>query len=251
MILPSSSLLNLHERIKNATSLRNKDNIPEQVWNLHQTNQLPAVIAVSKLVPAKIIRSFYLAGQRNFGESYLQEFLIKFHELKDCTNDIVWHFIGPIQSNKLKKIAQYFDWIHSVDSYKIAHKLSEFRQTFGNKKTPLNICLQININGESNKRGIKPENAIDQAKEISSLPRIRLRGLMTIPQATNNYDEQLQNYKNLATIFNEMTYAGIKMDTISAGMSNDFEAAIAAGSTMVRIGSLLFGQRAIKTKEMP
>lgn len=237
------SLLNLRQHIKNAMTLQTTENMPSEVAALHIYKQLPNIIAVSKKIPAKIIKNFYLAGQKNFGESYLQEALNKFQELEDCKNDIIWHFIGPLQSNKLRKIVQHFTWIHSVDSYKIAQKISEYRQTLTERSNPINICLQINISGEPRKRGIHVDEAIKTATQIATLPAICLRGIMAIPQATKNYDEQMQAYKNLAIIFHNMVRHGLKLDTISAGMSNDYKAAIAAGSTTLRIGSMLFGNR--------
>lgn len=243
MISATNSLSVIHERVKNAISLRKKENIPEKIFNLQTIEQVPSIIAVSKLVSAQTIRDFYAAGQRDFGESYIQEALNKFHELGDCKSDIVWHFIGPIQSNKLKKIAQHFDWIHSVDSYKTAEQLSNHRQKLISKPLPINICLQVNISQENSKRGVHPDDALSVATQIATLPFIKLRGLMTIPRATNKFSDQFQDYKKLASIFNQMLTAGLKMDTISAGMSNDFEAAIAAGSTTIRVGSILFGDR--------
>lgn len=200
-----------------------------------------ALLAVSKTKPASDIVSAYQSGQRHFGESYLQEALQKQHEL--ASFNISWHFIGPIQSNKTKAIATNFSWVHSVDRLKIAKRLSEQRP----KHLPaLNICLQVNISAEESKSGVKLDELAQLIAEVSDLPNLKLRGVMTIPEPESNYDAQCKPYQMLYQAVQQLKYPDI--DTFSFGMTGDLKAAIAEGSTIVRIGTALFGARAYPEK---
>ena len=194
------------------------------------------LLAVSKTQPAAAIREASRAGVRDFGENYLQEALEKQAELTDLS--LTWHFIGPIQSNKTKAIAEHFDWVHSVDRLKIAQRLSDQRPE---PLPPLNICLQVNVSGEASKSGCEPQDVPALAQAIAALPRLRLRGLMTIPEPTDDPAEQRAAFARLRQLQNELD---LELDTLSMGMSQDLEAAIAEGATWVRIGTALFGARA-------
>lgn len=192
------------------------------------------LLAVSKTQTADKLRSAYALGQRAFGENYLQEAREKQQALADL--EIVWHFIGPIQSNKTREIAEHFSWVHSVDRLKIAKRLNEQRPE---SLPPLNICLQINIDNESTKSGITLSELPELAQQIADLPKLTLRGLMAIPAASDHFEQQRATLKQLSDAMNQYP----NMDTLSIGMSNDMEAAIAAGSTIVRIGTAVFGKR--------
>ena len=194
------------------------------------------LLAVSKTKPAKDISAAYQAGQRHFAESYCQEALKKQQELGAF--DITWHFIGPIQSNKTKVLAKHFDWVHSVDSLKIAKRLSEQRSS---AFPPLNICLQINISGELRKSGISLEELPQLSEQVAVLPNIKLRGVMAIPQPEEDFERQRLPYKILYQAVANID--NLELDTCSFGMSGDLIAAIAEGSTIVRIGTALFGER--------
>lgn len=196
------------------------------------------VIAVSKTFPATAIREAYAAGQRDFGENYVQEAVAKMDALADLP--LTWHFIGPIQSNKTRDIALRFDWVHSVERLKIAERLSQQRpEGFA----PLAICLQVNVSGESTKSGVDPSAVLTLAKAVSSLPRIRLRGLMAVPEPTLDVAVQRERFRVVRELAQQLRTAGITIDTLSMGMSDDLESAIAEGATMVRIGRALFGER--------
>lgn len=196
------------------------------------------LLAVSKAQPAKALREAYNAGQRRFGENYLQEALNKQNELSDL--NIEWHFIGPIQSNKTQAIAQHFDWVHSVDRLKIAQRLDAARPE---NLAPLQICLQVNVSQEDTKSGLASEDISELALAVQSLPRLKLRGLMAIPAPTQNTDEQRAQFKQVRELYEKLKSQGFKLDTLSIGMSEDFPAAIAEGATIVRIGSAIFGPR--------
>ncbi|NIE76089.1 YggS family pyridoxal phosphate-dependent enzyme [Pantoea sp. Ap-967] len=193
------------------------------------------LLAVSKTKPASAIREIHAAGVRDVGENYLQEALAKQDELRDLP--LIWHFIGPIQSNKTKAIAEHFDWVHSVDRLKIAQRLSEQRPA---GLAPLNICLQVNVSGEDSKSGCAPADLPALAKAVAALPNLRLRGLMAIPEPT---DERAEQEAAFATLRQLQESLGLGLDTLSMGMSHDLEAAIAQGATWVRIGTALFGAR--------
>ncbi|MHB2083609.1 YggS family pyridoxal phosphate-dependent enzyme [Pseudomonas sp. UBA6753] len=193
------------------------------------------LLAVSKTKPASAIREIHAAGVCDFGENYLQEALTKQQALSDLP--LIWHFIGPIQSNKTKAIAEHFDWVHSVDRLKIAQRLSEQRPA---GLPPLNICLQVNVSGEDSKSGCTPADLPALAKAIAALPNLRLRGLMAIPEPT---DDRAAQEAAFATLRQLQEGLGLGLDTLSMGMSHDLEAAIAQGATWVRIGTALFGAR--------
>lgn len=193
------------------------------------------LLAVSKTKPASAIREIHAAGVCNFGENYLQEALTKQQALGDLP--LIWHFIGPIQSNKTKAIAEHFDWVHSVDRLKIAQRLSEQRPA---GLAPLNICLQVNVSGEDSKSGCAPADLPALAKAVAALPNLRLRGLMAIPEPT---DDRAAQEAAFATLRQLQEGLGLGLDTLSMGMSHDLEAAIAQGATWVRIGTALFGAR--------
>ena len=197
-----------------------------------------SLLAVSKKKPADDLRKAYECGQRNFGENFLQEAQAKILELVDL--DIVWHFIGPVQSNKTKILAESFDWVHCVDRLKIAQRLSLQRPE---SAPPLNICIQVNIDGETTKSGVAPEQIYDLATSINQLPRIKLRGLMAIPAQRPDFDSQREPFAKLAHALRDLQQRGLDCDTLSMGMSGDIQAAIAEGSTLVRIGSAIFGER--------
>jgi len=204
------------------------------------------LIGASKTKPAALIQQFHQAGLKDIGENYLSEALEKQEQLSNAqqsnqTNStICWHYIGQIQSNKTKQIANHFQWVHSVDRLKIAQRLSAQNE----QTKPLNLLLQINLDDEQSKAGINLDQAKPLCQQISQLDNIQLRGFMAIPKPRENFDEQLHCLKQLSELKHTInTELGLNMDSISAGMSNDLEAAIAAGSTMVRIGSDLFGKR--------
>ena len=194
------------------------------------------LLAVSKTKPVEDMAAAYLAGQRHFGENYLQEALKK--QLELGAYDITWHFIGPIQSNKTKALATHFDWVHSVDSLKIAQRLSAQRSPHLQK---LNICLQVNISDEPSKSGIALSELPQLCKQIAKLPNLKLRGVMAIPAPQRNFEQQRLPYKTLYQAARELKQ--FDLDTFSFGMTGDLEAAIAEGSTIVRIGTALFGER--------
>lgn len=197
------------------------------------------LLAVSKTKPAQDLREAYAAGQRKFGENYLQEALDKQKQLQDL--DIEWHFIGPIQSNKTRAIAENFDWVHSVDRSKVAQRLNDQRPAH---LPPLNICLQINIDNESSKSGISLAELPALLESLQALPHIKVRGLMAIPAPRADSHAQQHALEPLANALHQLSGHSPEFDTLSMGMSNDLEAAIAAGSTMVRIGTDIFGARA-------
>ena len=193
------------------------------------------LLAVSKTKPAAALREAYAAGVRDFGENYLQEARAKQVELADLP--LSWHFIGPIQSNKTREIAEHFSWVHSVDRLKIAQRLSEQRPA---DLEPLNICIQVNVSGEASKSGCTPQDLPALATAINALPRLKLRGLMAIPEPTENRAEQDAAF---ATVRDLQQSLNLGLDTLSMGMSHDLESAIAQGATWVRIGTALFGAR--------
>jgi pyridoxal phosphate enzyme (YggS family) len=197
------------------------------------------LLAVSKRHPADAIRDAFACGQTAFGENYAQEMLEKAQQLRDLA--IEWHFIGPLQSNKTRSIAAVADWVHAVDRFKIARRLSEQRP---DHLPPLSICLQVNISQEDRKSGISPIDLPTLAKEIVRLPKIKLRGLMAIPKAETDFNKQRQIFAKLRSLQETLQQEGIdQLDTLSMGMSADMPAAIAEGATIVRIGTAIFGAR--------
>jgi hypothetical protein len=202
-----------------------------------QTGEV-SLLAVSKWHPAARVRLFHSLGVRSFGENQLQEALGKQQELTDL--DIEWHFIGTIQSNKTRAIAENFQWVQSVDRQKILRRLAAQRPI---QSKPLNICLQVNIDLEPQKGGVAPGEVLRLAELARDLDNIRLRGLMAIPRLTSNVEEQRQSFRKVRSLFEMLKNEGYDIDTLSMGMSADLEPAIAEGSTMVRIGTDLFGAR--------
>jgi len=207
--------------------------------NIYRTdNSDVQLIAVSKTRPPDAIREAWAHGQRMFGENYVQEAVEKINALQDL--DIEWHYIGPIQSNKTALIAQNFDWCQSVDRSKIARRLSAQRP---DDKPPLNVCVQLNISAEETKSGTDETSLWSLADEIATLEHLTLRGLMTIPERQTDFEQQRQSFNRMHALFEQMQHRYNSVDTLSMGMSNDLEAAVAAGSTMVRIGTDIFGAR--------
>ena len=196
------------------------------------------LLAVSKTVPAKVLREAYSVGQKGFGENYVQEALDKMIDLSDLP--LEWHFIGPLQSNKTRSIAENFSWVHSVDRLKVAQRLSEQRPAH---LPPLNVCLQINTSGESTKGGVALDEAEDIARTISLLPRLKLRGLMTIPAPAHELFVQRVPYAQLHELLGRLNAIGLNLDTLSMGMSHDLTAAVLEGATIVRVGTAIFGNR--------
>ena len=196
------------------------------------------LLAVSKTFAPDVLREAYQAGLRCFAENYLQEALGKIAALHDLP--IEWHYIGSIQSNKTQAIATNFAWVHSVDSLKIARRLSEQRPAH---LPALQVCLQVNISGEASKGGVTPEQAGSLAQAIVKLPRLELRGLMTIPSPSDEFAVQRLPFGRLRDLRDQLNQQGLQLDTLSMGMSHDFVAAIAEGATMVRIGTAIFGSR--------
>jgi pyridoxal phosphate enzyme (YggS family) len=196
------------------------------------------LLAVSKIFAVDALQDAYHAGQRSFAESYVQEALDKMKALQDL--EIEWHFIGPIQSNKTRAIAENFAWVHSVDRLKIAERLSEQRPA---NLPPLQICLQVNISNEASKSGVASNDAEALASAISRLPNLKLRGLMAIPAPSNDVVIQRNGFAQLRQLRDQLNQQGLQLDTLSMGMSHDFAAAIAEGATMVRIGTAIFGNR--------
>jgi pyridoxal phosphate enzyme (YggS family) len=198
------------------------------------------LLAVSKTFDADAVRSAHAAGQRAFGENYVQEGVAKIEALADLRAQLEWHCIGPLQSNKTRVVAAHFDWVHSIDRLKIAERLAEQRPA---GLPPLQVCLQVNVDGGANKSGVAPEDALALAQAVAALPRLRLRGLMAIPEPAPDFASQRALFLRAAAVFEQIRGAGIEVDTLSLGMSADLEAAVAAGSTMVRVGTAIFGQR--------
>ncbi|WP_322043066.1 YggS family pyridoxal phosphate-dependent enzyme [Paraburkholderia sp. J67] len=213
-----------------ASAARNAGRAPESV----------ALLAVSKTFPADDVRAAHAAGQRAFGENYVQEAVDKIDTLADLRAHLEWHFIGPLQSNKTRPVAERFDWVHSVDRLKIAQRLSEQRPA---GMAPLNLCLQVNVSGEDSKSGVAPEEAAQIAHAIAALPNVRLRGLMSIPEPAQTLDAQRAPHRQLRELFDALRADGLALDTLSMGMSADLEAAVLEGATLVRIGTAIFGAR--------
>ena len=200
-----------------------------------------ALLAVSKTFAAGEVRAAYAAGQREFGENYVQEGLEKSAELSALP--LIWHFIGPIQSNKTRAIAEHFDWVHSVAREKIALRLAQARPP---ELGPLDICLQVNVSGEASKSGVAPEEVRPLAEAVRTLPRLRLRGLMAVPEPSDDIELQRRRFRGLRILLEQLNAAGFGLDTLSMGMSQDLEAAIMEGATIVRVGTAIFGER-VKT----
>jgi len=200
------------------------------------------LLAVSKRQPLDAMQTAYEAGQRAFGENYLQEGVDKRQTM--TATDIEWHFIGALQSNKTRPAAEGFDWVHAVDRLKIARRLSEQRpEPLG----ALQCCIQVNVSGEASKAGVSPQALPELAHAMAELPRLRLRGLMTLPEAVTGFEAQRAAFRELRQLQDALIADGLALDTLSMGMSNDLEAAIAEGATLVRLGTAVFGPRPEKT----
>lgn len=197
------------------------------------------LLAVSKTFPPEAIREAYAGGQQDFGENYVQEAIEKIRVLADLP--LIWHFIGPIQSNKARTIAENFTWVHSVDREKVAERLSNARPP---DHGPLQVCIQINVSGEASKSGVSGERAPALARFVARLPNLRLRGLMAIPEPTPDAALQRSRFAELRRLRDQLNAEGLALDTLSMGMSDDLEAAVAEGATIVRVGTAIFGERA-------
>jgi len=198
------------------------------------------LLAVSKTVPPERVREAFEAGQHAFGENYVQEGLDKIAALGDLRGHIQWHFIGPLQSNKTRPVAEQFDWVHAIDRLKIAERLSAQRPA---GMAPLQVCIQVNISREDTKSGVPPEDVLALAQAIAALPNLRLRGLMAIPAPAGDPVAQRQPFAALRGLLDQLRQSGLQVDTLSMGMSADMNAAIAEGATLVRIGTAIFGAR--------
>jgi pyridoxal phosphate enzyme (YggS family) len=197
------------------------------------------LLAVSKTFPATSVRELYMLGQRRFGENYAQELAEKFKTLADCSQ-LEWHFIGPLQSNKTRLVAECAAWVHTLERVKIAERLNSQRPEH---LPPLQVCLQVNVSGEANKSGVAPAELVALAQAIMQLPRLQLRGLMCIPEATDDTTKLAKQFQMLKQCQAKLQEQGFNLDTLSMGMSSDLDIAIANGATLVRVGSAIFGAR--------
>ena len=224
-------ITNIQQRIAHAAQLAQRNS--EQIQ----------LLAVSKTKPVSLIKQAYQAGLRHFGENYVQESIEKIQQIKD-DNDfnepVYWYFIGPLQSNKTRPVAENFDWVQSVDRFKIAQRLNDQRPS---ELPELNICLQVNISGEASKSGTTLSQVIELASQVNNLPRLKLRGIMAIPEKTENNERLEKQFQALHNIYHKLQEKYPEIDTLSMGMSGDLESAIRCGSTMVRIGTDIFGAR--------
>ena len=226
----ADALATVRERI--AAAERRFDRAPGSV----------TLVAVAKTKPASLIRAAWEAGQRQFGENFVQEAVEKLDELSRLSGPggVEWHFVGALQANKSRTVAERFDWVQTVDRLRIARRLSDQRPAF---LPPLNVCLQVNVSEESSKSGVRVEEAADLAAAVAELPRLRLRGLMAIPRPCTGFDEQRGALRPLVEVYERLRGDGLALDTLSMGMTDDLEAAVAEGTTMVRIGTAVFGPR--------
>ena len=215
-----------------------RDLLAKSAVEAHRDPGTIKLLAVSKKQPVDKILEAARAGQRDFGENFVQEGLEKI--AMTASDDLVWHFIGHLQTNKTRVVAEHFDWIHTIDRQKTAERLSRQRPP---EKLPLNICLQVNVDNDPAKSGISPDALPALAQAVQELPNLRLRGLMCVPVVRTSFDEQREPFAKLRELAESLTTNGIAMDTLSMGMSADYEAAIAEGATMVRIGTAVFGPR--------
>ncbi len=221
--------INLNEVTQQIRAHESKYNRPQNSVTL---------LAVSKSQPLEKIQQAITAGQKSFGENYLQEALEKITQLNNP--QLEWHFIGPIQSNKTKKIAEHFQWVHSIENFNTAKRLNDQRPSH---LPPLNICIQVNISEEITKSGVQPDDVIKLAIACLEFPRLTLRGLMTLPAATDNFQQQRTAFQKVRLLQENLRKKGFTLDTLSMGMSHDMEASTAEGATMVRIGTKIFGKR--------
>jgi PLP dependent protein len=225
----ASNLQSVHARIARACAAAQRD--------VNEVTLLP----VSKTFGPDAVREAFAAGESAFGENYIQEAIEKQAALADLP--LTWHCIGPIQSNKTRLVAQHFAWAHTIDRLKIAQRLSEQRPR---GLPPLCVCIQVNIDGGPSKSGVAPAEALPLAREVAGLPGLKLRGLMTIPEPVDDFAAQVAVHRRARALFDELRAAGLPLDTLSMGMTADLEAAILAGSTMVRVGTAIFGTRSRK-----
>ena len=222
------NLQQVHERIATACSRAGRP--------VHSVT----LLAASKTCTAAAVRAAHALGQMAFGENYVQEALDKMADLADLRAQLQWHLIGPLQSNKTRAVAQAFDWVHTVDRLKVAQRLSEQRPA---DLAPLQLCLQVNISGQASKSGLAPDEVAAVAHAVAALPRLRLRGLMAIPEPAEDGELQRRPHRALHALLDQLIAQGLALDTLSMGMSADLEAAIGEGATIVRVGSAIFGAR--------
>jgi pyridoxal phosphate enzyme (YggS family) len=202
--------------------------------------QSVTLLAVSKTFDATVVRAAHAAGQRAFGENYVQEALQKMQALADLRSDMEWHLVGPLQANKTAAVAGAFDWVHTVDRLKIAERLSAQRPAGA---PPLNVCVQVNVSGEASKAGVAPDELPALARAVAGLPNLTLRGLMAVPEPAPAFEAQRAPHRRLRALLQDLQRDGLALDTLSMGMSADLEAAVAEGATIVRVGSAIFGAR--------
>ena len=226
MTMISTNILQIKARIAAAAAICGRD------------SESIRLLAVSKTFPASAVRTAFAAGLREFGENYIQEGVDKIAALSDLP--ITWHCIGPIQSNKTRLVAEHFDWVHSLDRFRIAERLNAQRPP---DKAPLQVCIQVNIDGGANKAGVAPAAALELAQQLRTLPGLQLRGLMSIPEPTVEFAAACAIHTKVRTLLDALNAEGLGLDTLSVGMSADLEAAIHSGSTLVRIGTAMFGGR--------
>ena len=215
-----------------------KESILNLELKLNRKKNSVNLMAVSKMQDAEKIREAFNSGQKDFGENYLQESLSKISELRDT--GITWHFIGKIQSNKSKLIAENYDWVHSIDKISTLRKINDHRRNFKDK---INVCIQVNIDNEEAKSGINLDDVEEFINEAVDFDGVNIRGLMAIPMYQKEYESQYKTFMRIKNLFDSLVNKGYKLDTLSIGMSSDYSAAIAAGSTIVRIGTSIFGER--------
>ena len=210
--------------------------------------QSVTLLAVSKTFDATAVRAAFGAGQRRFGENRVQESLDKMASLADLRGAIEWHLIGPLQSNKTRSVAEQFDWVHSIDRIPVAERLNAQRPAHLSR---LQVCVQVNVSGEATKSGLLPAELRSAADALRELPRLALRGLMAIPEPATDFDSQRLPFRRLRLLFDTLNGAGFGLDTLSMGMSDDLEAAVAEGATLLRIGNAIFGARAAPSRRAP
>ena len=215
-----------------------RDLLAKAAVEAHRDPAAVKLLAVSKKQPISKILEAAAAGQRDFGENFVQEGLEKIEQA--ASEDLVWHFIGHLQTNKTRAVAEHFDWVHTIDRLKTAKRLSQQRPP---DRGPLNVCLQVNIDSEDAKSGVRPKELAGLAAGVAALPNLNLRGLMCLPAVRDTLDEQKEPFARLRELAESLAVGGIETDTLSMGMSGDYEAAIAEGATIVRIGTAVFGPR--------
>jgi len=229
MTIIETNLQTVHQRIARACQAAGR--VPAEV----------TLLAVSKTVAAAAVLDAYGFGQTAFGENYIQEGLEKINQLRALP--IQWHCIGPIQSNKTRLVAEHFDWVHTVERFKTAQRLSQQRPA---NLPPLQVCIQVNVDGGGAKSGVLPQDALVLARQVVALPRLQLRGIMSIPEPAPDFAAACALFARVKAVFDALNAAGLALDTLSMGMSADLEAAIHCGSTLVRVGSAIFGERPVK-----